>query len=571
MANVERIISRQKKLEDKKVRWNQLYSDIGRHMIPIREDALQTRESGTREGDEIYDSIGSFALNTLIRGLYGKMVNPASTWFRLRFRTEDLNELPEVKQWMQETQRHLYNVFQDSNFYDSIETFLRDFAGLGTAIMYIEEDTGEGKLNYMPINLNQCYIEQDFHGTVNILHRKIKRMQAHQVLSFFGKDTPQMVIDTIEDGHPFQEFEIVHSVSPRELRDPTKIDNKNMPFESTWIITGVSGNRDGDSNRSGSVPRSGKFKVPAEIRESGFEDFPYIVGRWETDGIEEYGRCPGMYALADVMGINLIGKTMLELAELVVNPPMNVIDGTEDNVNFMPRGINVINGPDDAPHPTDIGSAGYPLGIDQQERKEEAIKKHFFTDTILFLASQPEGSDITATEVQAREQENAIILGPIIGKMSQVFDQVINTTFRKEFEAGRIPEPPAVTQQTEGERIDIIYSGPLAQAQRTFFETAPITQGVQIIADMASLDPQVLKVVNLPEATRIRLDAIGFPQEALNTREEVDEQLAQEKLLEQQAIQLQAGQAQATTLKDLAKADKDSGGQISESLEEQGA
>jgi hypothetical protein len=562
---ISTIISRQKSLETRKVRWEAIYSDIARNMIPLREDVRQTRENGTRQGDEIYDGTGAFALNTLVKGLYGKMVNPASTWFKLRFRTDELNELPEVREWLQDTERHLYTVFNDSNFYDSIEGFLRDFAGFGTAVMYIEEDAGEGKLTYMTINLNQCYISQNGYGEIDTLHRKIKRWSAKEIASFFGKDTPEIVKDALKTD-PFKEFEILNAISPREFRDPTKIDNKNMPFESTWILIGVSGN---NQETTSTATMSGA-KTPLEIRESGFNNFPYIVGRWETNGIEEYGRCPGMYALADVMGVNLMEKTMLELAELVVNPPMNVLDGTEENVNFMPRGINVIDDMSQAPHPTDIGGNGYPIGMDQLELKKDSIKKHFFTDAFLFLQSLPEGGNPTATEVIAREGENAMILGPMIGKLAGVLDQIINTTFDKEFAAGRIADPPAIVLEREGERIDVIYSGPLPQAQRAFFETSGINRSIEAIATMAQLDPKVLQVPDFEEALRIQLEANGWPQKATNTREEVAEQNARTAQIEQQSLELQAGQAQATTLKDLAKADKDSGGQISEALEEQG-
>jgi hypothetical protein len=568
-GKTDKIVNRQKKLEDKKTRWITIYRDIAANMIPLMEDTLQTQQSGTRQGSEIYDGTATFALNTLVKGLYGKMVNQASTWFKLRFRTQELNEIPEVKAWLQDTERHLYNVFNDSNFYDTIEGFLRDFAGFGTAIMRIEEDTGEGTLIFNNVNLNQCYIEQNFNGQVDLLHRKITSMQAKQILDFFGDDTPEIVKDAMKED-PFREFEVLHAVAPRELRDPTKINNQNMEFESVWILMGLTGDQKGNGSRSGNAASS-NGALPAEIKESGFKKFPYIVGRWETNGIEEYGRSPAMYALADTMGINLMEKTLLELAEKVVNPPMNVFSGTEEDVNFMPYGINVIEGPEQAPHPTDIGGSGYPIGADQIARKEEFINKHFFVEAFLFLLSQGTDTRLTATEVVVREGENAMILGPIIGKVGGVLDQVIDQTFDKEFEAGRIAPPPAVIFEREGESIDIQYTGPLPQAQRIFFETSGITRSIESITAMAQLDPSVLDVPDFDEALRITLDANGWPQKATNSREDVEEKKARKAQLEQQALELQAGQAQATTIKDLAKADKDSGGQVTEAFEEQQA
>jgi hypothetical protein len=565
-SKAEKIKNRQKQLETKKVRWENINQDVARYIYPLFEDILNTKQSGDRQGSEMYDGTGLFSLNTLAKVLYGKVVNPASVWFKLTFRDEQLNELAEGKEWLQAVERHLYNVFRDSNFYDSIEMFLKDGASFGTAIMFIKEEIGEERLVYMLVPWSECYIEQNADGDTNLLHRKVD-MTAMQIESFFGDDTPEIVKKSLEET-PFKEFEVLNAVFPRELRDPTLVGNKNMPFESTWLIMGTSNQQQQgatDPGASGSV--NGSF--PQEIRESGFEDFPYVIWKWETNGKEEYGRSPGMMALADVMGLNLMERDLLSLSELIANPPMNVISGTEENVNFMPRGMNVINGPEEAPHATDIGGLGWPIGLEHITRKQEAVRKHFFIDKLAFLDNVDIGQ-ATAFEIATREGENAIQLGSMLGKLGSSLQAMIDRTSDIEFEAGRMPEAPAALLEATDGKIDVIFNGPLAQAQRNFFESGGIDRGIEAVGVMAAADPNVLKVVDFPEATRIKLEALGFPQKAINTRQEVQAQIEQEQLLQAQAQQTAQAQAEASAMKDLAKADKDSGGKLSEELEEQG-
>ncbi|MHA2068185.1 MAG: portal protein, partial [Candidatus Thorarchaeota archaeon] len=496
------ITERQVKLETKRSPWEDIWEDIADNFIPVREDIRQTDQSGERQGSEIYDGTGSNALNILVRGLYGNMVSPAFNWFRMMFRQEVLNELPEVKRWMQETEEHLYSVFTSTNFYAEIENFLRDGAGFGTATMYIDEDLAKGELMFMTIHPGQVYLEQDFFGQTDTLHRKIRNIQARQLLHFFGDETPEAVKNSMKSA-PFGEWELIHAVYPREEFDLAKIDVANKPFESQWLLKGSSVNTQSRTDVQ-SVGAEGTI-----LRSSGFDDFPYIVWTWEKSGNEEYGRCPGMYALADCMGLNLMGRTMLELAEAASNPPMAINESMDGNYNLMPRGINFVTGPDEVPVPIDVGGAGYPIGIDQMDRKEAAIKEHFNVDFFLFLSSQ-DRSGLTATEVIERQGEKAAMLGPAIGRLSKALDNIITKVFDLEFRAGRIAPPPDVVFEViGGEEFDIIYMGPLAQAQRQLFQAQGIDRGFEKILPIAQVNPGILDIINFEEATREQLDSVG--------------------------------------------------------------
>ena len=553
------INARQSKLESRKVLWQQLYQDIADNMIPVREDIRDSQQDGTRQGSDIYDGTGSFALNTLVKGLYGKMINPALNWFRIRFKETELNDIPEVREWTQATEKRLYSAFADSNFYDEMQTWIRDFAGFGTAALYMEEDIGEGKIAYMTVPTGQIYLDTDFWGKTDTLHRKIRKMEARQILSFFGDDTPESIKKAVKTD-PFGYWEVVHAVYPREERDPSQRDSQNMPFQSVWLLRGKSGQGDLTQDTA-SASSTTKAEV---IRESGFEDFPYIVAFWEKSGNEAYGRCPGMYALADVMGVNLMGKTLLELAEKAADPAYAVMTSMEGQPNFMPRGLNWITDPSEVPIPIQQGS-GYPIGAAEVERKDEYIRMHFDVDAFLFFASQDR--DLTATEVVAREGEKVTLLGPAIGKMSQALDQIIERALKIEMEAGRIAPPPDIVFQVESD-FDIVYMGPLAQAQRALFQSSGINRGMEFLANLVQFDPNVLDIINWDKTAREQLEAAGFPETAIRDQQEVLARRLQRQQQEQAAREIENTEGVASAAKDFAKADKDTDGAMSEAIGE---
>src|SRR3546814_11589953 len=70
------------------------------------------------------------------------------------------------------------------------------------------------------------------------------------------------------------------------------------------------------------------------VSESGYQEFPFAVPRWDTSSGEVYGRSPGMIALPDANTLQQMGKTLLVAGHKAVDPPLLVGD---DSVLGTPK------------------------------------------------------------------------------------------------------------------------------------------------------------------------------------------------------------------------------------------
>lgn len=535
------ITGRQTFLESDRLRFDAITEHVGSHIHPVREDIKQTKLQGERQGVQIYDGTGQNALNTFANGLYGNMVSPAINWFRLGVGDEKVMENATVRQWVQEVERHLYSVFNASNFYDAVFPWIKDGAGMGTATMFPSEDIERGGVHFLTIHPGQVYISLNNRMEVDVLHRKFK-MSAKQMAQEFGEDVlPQSVKNALVNNQ-FEIFEIIHAVYPNESYDPLSIAARRQKFSSVWLVSDANANE-------------------AILRMSGFRRFPYVVWLYEQSGQENYGRCPGMYALADMMGLNLMSKLLLGAAEKAVDPPVSLPDEMSDEeYNGMPRGLNWYTQPDRIPIVQD-SRAQFPITLEIQQDKRDAINRHFHVDFFLMLQSAERG--LTATEVLERQGEKASVLGAAIGRMSRSLDRIIDAVFDIEFEAGRLPPIPQALLDSKVERVDPVYMGPLAQIQRRLFQTTGIMRSLESMQIPFTLKPETMDTIKWDDLTIELAEIGGMPQKLIMDKNTLQLLRAQRGAQEQQAAELDKLAEGSKATKDLAQADQLTGGQIS--------
>ncbi len=543
---VEDNLKRHAQLKEDRKPWLSMWQDIADYVIPLREDLLGNDPKGKLQGQRRYDGTATSAHQLFGDGFHGHLVSPAMKWFVLRLRDKELMALPEVRQWLQEVSEQIYFALQESNYYGTMRMCIDDGTSFGTATKFREEDMGSGRLIFTSMHPGQIVIAEDKFGFVDTTFREFK-MTGRQIVQRFGeKVLPDQTKDSIKL-NPYQKLTVLHAVYPREDRDVTKLDVTNKKFASNWILTGAQ-------------------KHEALLSNSGFDSDPFNTWRFKKSGREVYGRSPASDALSDIIGLNKMDKTMLAAAQLSVEPPVNVPANRKGQVRLVPRGINYFEKGEDPISPINMGIK-YPIGVDRQERKQKIIEEHFKVDFFLLLARSER--QMTATEILERQGEKAAVLGATVGRFgSEVLDDDIDWVFDAETRAGRLPEPPAVLEERGGEPIDIIYMGPLAQAQRILFETRGINLGLEAIAQMAELDPTVLDNINFDAAARAKLEATGFPQDAIRDVQDVQalRQARQQALAEEQAKD--DAERSAEGVKTLAQADQASGGQLSAAISE---
>jgi hypothetical protein len=198
------------------------------------------------------------------------------------------------------------------------------------------------------------------------------------------------------------------------------------------------------------------------------------------------------------------------------------------------------------------------------ERIENRIAKSYFNDIFLTGARDPNASPYKAAEVNARESEKALRLGPSIEMLGgspfkPLLTRVMNIGIRK----GLIPEPPAQLIE-DGAQYGINMIGVLAQAQKAM-AAQPIMEYLQYVMAIAQVDPAVMDNANTDAMHDEFADIKGIPTTILNSKAHVSQirdarqKAAQEQQAKEEAAAMaevggQVGQARADTAKTMSEA-----------------
>jgi len=557
---VKKILQYQAQMAHERSVHEDLWKSITTYLVPIRGDADRSGRN-IRKLTKIYDGTGVRANSIFADGMFGHHISPANQWFRLRMQVpiniwqfppmvraflqyagefNSLEDIPEIKVWLQDVEVGLYNEFHRSNFYSQMIPFLEDGGALGNSCLFSQEDIKNLRANFNAVNPWEIYYSENEYGEVTRVHRKYSTSVENLQSKFKGRLHPNL--HDLLKTKPLTKVEVLHAVYPRENRDAQKQDTKNMPYESVWI----------------------DLKNRHLMKESGYDKAPYNIWRYKQSSHETYGWGPGYYALADVLGVNQISKDLLGAADKAVRPPLNVPSEMRDQVDIRPHGMNYYGRDHNRLiHPVDV-IGQFPVGTDREDRMRQAINEAWHVDFFLMLSRSER--QMTATEVMERAAEKAALLSGLSRLNYEALDPKMNWMFQWAVEAGRIPPPPPILLELGGGSITVVYMGILAQAQRRMFRSQPISLGLESLIPLAQIDPSVFDVVDVDYAGRELLEASSYPARGIRSDEEVMQIRQQRAQQQQAAIQSQQAAEQAKGVKDLSEADRNLGNPMGEQI-----
>jgi hypothetical protein len=263
------------------------------------------------------------------------------------------------------------------------------------------------------------------------------------------------------------------------------------------------------------------------LKESGFNEFPYVIPRWTKISGEVYGRSPAMKALPDIKMVNEMMKATIRAAQKVVDPPlMAPDDGVVMPLRTTPGGINYYRaGTSDRIEPLETRGR-IDLGMQLIDTVKIQIRQAFFIDQLQLN----EGPQMTATEVMQRTEEKLRLLGPILGRqhfelLKPMVDRIFGIMLRK--------------------KLLLNYSSMIARAQRSS-EAENFNRVLGVVAPLAEIQPQVMDIINFDGAVRKIADIFNLPHEMMNRDEDVQakRQQDQEQMAQQQAQEQQLADAE---------------------------
>ncbi len=549
MSGQGQILLRQKQLEEVKWDYEPLQQEAAKFVNNRREllrDSQRFDKKGQKHGRYIFDSSASLALATWRDGMQGFMVSESLRWFRSRMSDYRLNDIDEVRIFLQEYDEAMYAAYERSNFYSVINEWFNDAGSVGTATMYIEEDIKGGTTVHTPIHLREVFIAENRFQNVDVLFRKFFLTARQAVQKFKAINLTQ---DTVANAasNPEKKHEFIHAVYPNDEMQFGSITSTNKAFKSVYIQTRGSTGGFNEPNQTSEILLAGAGNGQDLIaRESGYDVFPYAVWRFRKNSDEVYGRSPAMDFMTPIQKLDIIGKTLLQAAHLSVRPARNVPEAMRGHVRLDADGNNYFKRGGDKIEVINSG-VNFPVGIDREERYEAFIKQGYNVEFFrTFIGRQGEA---TREEILQIKAEQAQLMGSQVDRLtkdglSKNFDIVAQI----EDDAGRLPELPQILIdriEEEKERggqktiIKIRFTGPLAQAQRRMFELQPVKEGLREFAEASVFFPDIFDRVNELKLSEKIGDSTDFPQELMNTTVEVEEIRAQraEELARQQALQ----------------------------------
>jgi len=496
------------------------------------------RNRGDKKNDAIINGTPIRGMRVLTAGMMSSVTSPSRRWFQLTTSDRALSELASVKEYLAQVADEISRAISKSNLYKALHHVYLDLVPFGTSCLLIEEDAEDGIRGYV-FPLGSYCLANSSRMAVNTLYREAT-LTVGQLVEQFGLEACSLSVQNLHrDGRLDTAVKVMHVIEPNAAYSPGKLGPRGKAFSSCWF----------------EVDSADEVGL---LRESGYEEQPFIAPRWQTTADDVYGAsCPGMEALGDCKALQESEREKAKAIDKVVTPPMQGPSSLAGElVSLLPGGFTAVDGttpqhtlrPSVEVHPSAVATIGQEI-----RELENRIMALFYAD--LWLGITRADETMTATEVNARREEQLMQLGPVNENLqNEMLDPLIERVFAILQRQGRLPMPP---EELQGAPIKVEYISVMAQAQK-LVGVASIERLVAFVANAAALHPglaTVLDKVDFDQAADELASAFGTPPGVIRPDDVVEKIRSQRAAQQQQAQQMAAAQQAAETAQTLSATD----------------
>ena len=464
-------------------------------------------------------------------GMKSGLTSPSRPWFTLTLYDNGLAELENVKAWLTEVQDIMQGAMLRTNLYDQLFDVYKEQGIFGTGALLIEEDD-ENIFHAQSLTIGSYCIGVDKLGRVNRFGRQFQRT-LRQLADEFGEDNlPKELRHRLKDKPDNKRYELRNLIEPSG--DYLQSEGKTGKFRylSLWWLVG--------------------YKEPEFLRVGGYNEIPVMVPRWRIINDDLYGReQPGDTGYDDAITLQELELDERSAIKKGIRPPVLMPSTlTEYDLRDSPGGITFYTPlSDGVPAITPL----YKVQFDHKSVAEKRLEltqhlEEIFYVNMFKMWTVDVRSNITATEIQAREAEKMFMLGPLIERqMSEMLDPMINRIFAIMNRAGKFPTPPEELQDRE---VKIEYMSILANTQKQ-----AAYSGIELIVNMTNTlaqlqagvgrSPDVLDKIDCDEIIDQMADMYVIPAGIVLGDDVVAQRRAERQEAEAQAQQQQQMMAEA--------------------------
>ena len=498
--------------------YEEVWSEIEDELFPYRWGSWSRKENrGARAGEDIYDSYPLHMLNIATDGFQGHMVSPSFRWMHPHI--PNIKPDPQTRRWLQDTEDQFYFEFMQSNIYEAINEYIQDALSIGTAHIFGQEDGN--KIVFTVMHPRELWIAENFRGRADTHFREFY-LTVRQAVEEFGFYC-QPVTNMFEQKHYHKEIKFIHACIPN-------YGNRAKPYLSIYI--------DVENNKV--------------VHEGSFRFGPYATWRYRKLSHEPYGRSPAWDAMRDIKLLNRFGKTALQAGQRHADPIKWLPSEVKNRYDNRAGAINFYEDPTRLPF-QEVERSNYPIQQNMIDERRQIVRQAFNVD--FFLMLQQQQREMTAYETAARENERVALLGSAVGRFqTEALGPLIEMIYEISSNAGRMPEPPdIVKEQYGGERIQIDYTGPLAQAQKRLRMQGTLA-GLQAVLPYAQFSPELVDNFDFDVIAKDTAESYGMRQDAIRNPANVQQLRQQRAEQAEQQQELDAAEQMARASRDGAQA-----------------
>lgn len=507
--------------------WDNHWDLVSRYVLPRKDRIYGQGPDGGRRNQYVFDTTPIHANEILASALNGMFVSNVDNWLELETGIPELDEDTENRLWFQDTARRVLKAYSESNFYTEMHEAFLDLGSLGTSTLY--QDMKGGKLKFLCRPIYMFHIEQDLFKNVNAILCEYE-YTFPQLLELYGeKSIPKDILDGGMVKDLSEKFKVYQLIERNGLYNTVSSGSKKFTsvhfLERGWHI----------------------------LKEHGYHEFPYAVPRWTLSQDEKYGRSPAMKVLPDIMMLNKVMESHLQIIQQMGNPVLQVpSDSFLLPLKTRPGSWNYYrSGTKDRIEPLLTG-ARPDVSADFMSDVRLRIQRGFFVDQLQTV----EGPQKTATEVIQRREEQFRIIGPVTSRLYK--DLILPTVERTLYlmqRANALMEPPARLREGNP-NIKVKLVSQIAKAQKVS-QADSFARVVQASGPVVEANPMVLnEVFDEYEVIKLHADIFNLPEKVMKTEAEFRDKRAQQEQAQRDAQGAETDKMESESIKNIAIAEK---------------
>jgi hypothetical protein len=478
----------------KNANFRSIWQEAADLMFPRESNIEESLVPGSKRTDNIYDTTAIVDSTEMADGLLSALIPTGEFFFQWNVSKDNPAGINEAfERWAMNATDKQHRALFASNFMQMSAETMRSLIVFGTGNQYSEYSLKQLGLNFKDYDIALYVTWKDSDGRTEGQAVKFP-YTAQQAFDEWDTKAGKSVVKAMEKPESRDDvFHFIHMVRPNNQRNILMGNNKNLPFGSVYV----------------------SVKDEVIVDEGGYEEFPYHISRWmETSG-EVMGRGVGTEILPQVKVLNRAMQDFIELCNKHVNPPREVLESFDGEVDVTPGALNYVmeTGSIKALEQAMLGN--FPIA-----EKEILMLRGFVDKAFLKNAFSPitdlKGDRRTTLEIRQRKLEGLKRVGQPVGRIQSAWlEPMLQRTLRLLIKHGEIPKPPAGLELLDLEYLGLM-SNALSSGQSTAFQ-----QWVAVGAELNETVP-VFDNVNVDAGYRHLGKSLGVKAEHINTTEQRD-------------------------------------------------